>query len=395
MLRGYSAAGQGMFLMNQWAGDFDLSANVMSRDREASLAFRVQDENNGYFLVFVPEGVQGYESGLWFVRRVAGAHHYLWNAYPAPFPHAGQAVNLRVIGTGPTFRIFVNGVPVGSIADPTYASGMYGYRIFGDPRYQNTGYFMDGALIINIIVAPAVPYNYCREGMSYHLQGDWYEWPAGCRDNCEYDGYNWWSKDRKHDDDCRYYDRDGCRYWYDGYSSFRKHDDCGKKCYGDYSYYGKDYGDKDCGHQRDDCDDDWWSSGYGSKKDDCRDRCDNDNHDWWNSGYSSKKDDCDNHGGYGNDGRCDGYENGKWKGPDDRGCRDDWPRCDDSKYKNSDHDCNDHCGGNSWSCTGNDHDDDDCNGWWGGAHSPSRNGCGNNGGGNHGGNNGCNGNGGD
>jgi hypothetical protein len=112
--------------------DFELSADVSTVNREASLAFRIQDQPNGYIAIFEPDGIPPFPGGIWFARRVAWNETYPLYSHPDPFPTAGEVAHLRIVGQGSTFELELNGVSLGTVEDSTFSSGKLGLRINGD-----------------------------------------------------------------------------------------------------------------------------------------------------------------------------------------------------------------------------------------------------------------------
>jgi hypothetical protein len=55
-IKAHKDYGDGLLLSGKDYGDFTMSVVASVNNREASMAFRMQDKNNGYILVFCPAG---------------------------------------------------------------------------------------------------------------------------------------------------------------------------------------------------------------------------------------------------------------------------------------------------------------------------------------------------
>jgi len=114
--------------------DFTLSAFAGTTNREASLAFRLQDANNGYFLIFVPVGVPRDDAGrIFLVRRIGGNEVTLGSYQGRVFSTIGSSAKISVKARGPEIEICLQGVRVLRVKDTTFRAGLIGLRIFGDP----------------------------------------------------------------------------------------------------------------------------------------------------------------------------------------------------------------------------------------------------------------------
>ena len=63
-IEGHSVTGDSIFASSQKYGDVTFSAIASTANREATLAIRLQDATNGYFVVFAPTGTPGTEMVL-------------------------------------------------------------------------------------------------------------------------------------------------------------------------------------------------------------------------------------------------------------------------------------------------------------------------------------------
>jgi serine/threonine-protein kinase len=144
LVQGESIDGDGLYLYQKTYTDFVFTAEVLTPDREASLAFRMQDRNNGYLLILVPTGIEfDANPGLYLAKRIEGDHFFF--AYSdANLPAVGEWAELSVEVTGRTIRAYLNGALAFEYTDtaaPPFDSGMLGFRIFGDEAGRNYGGF--------------------------------------------------------------------------------------------------------------------------------------------------------------------------------------------------------------------------------------------------------------
>jgi hypothetical protein len=379
---GHSNTGDSLLLSRAWMSDFDFSADVGTYNREATLAFRFQDPNNGYLLVFMPDGLPGYASGLWLVRRIGGLESFIWYNHPVAFPTAGNSGNIHVVATGAYIQIWFNGVLVGSVTDGTFASGMAGYRVYGD-SIPDDAWFANGSLTAtgngyNTSAYPTASYpagyvsGPCATGLIYNAATHNYEYPYGCTPNVLYGGCDFFA-----------YSPAGLYAGaYSGYPGF--FNGYGNGCLighcGGYDGYNHDgYGNGGG----------YWDSGYGGNNgygngnyDGCYGNGGYDNHDCGNNGYW----DDNSHGCHGNGGN-NGHDcgnNGYWDsgsnschgngGNDNHDCGNNgyWDSGSNSCHGNGGND-NHNCGNNGYwdsgsnSCHGNGgNDNHNCgnNGYW-------------------------------
>lgn len=89
-------------------------------DREAGLALRVQDGLNHYLF-----NIDANEGGIRFTRVAQGLRDDLAKNLDVPF-QLGHWYTLRVEARGAVFRCFVDGQPVASVEDHTFAAGKVG-----------------------------------------------------------------------------------------------------------------------------------------------------------------------------------------------------------------------------------------------------------------------------
>jgi hypothetical protein len=116
----------------------DVTESVIagSSNREASLAIRLQDADNGYFIVFAPAGTPRDDAGhIALLRRTEGQETTLATYTGHVFSSMGQTAKITVIARGPVLEARLNDTRVLRVMDTTFASGLVGLRIYGDPDY--------------------------------------------------------------------------------------------------------------------------------------------------------------------------------------------------------------------------------------------------------------------
>jgi RNA polymerase sigma factor (sigma-70 family) len=117
-------------------GDVTLSVLASTTNREASLAIRMQDADNGYLIIFAPAGTpipwnpSGY---IRLIKKTAGNEVTLAAYHGRMFSSLGQSAKIVVTARGSLLEVRLNNVRVLQVVDTTYATGRIGLRIFGDP----------------------------------------------------------------------------------------------------------------------------------------------------------------------------------------------------------------------------------------------------------------------
>lgn len=115
-------------------GDVTLSAIVSTTNREASLAIRLQDANNGYLVIFAPAYTPRDDAGQISLRKITDGNEVFLASYRGrEFSTLGQSAKITVTARGSVIEVRLNDVRVLRVMDTTYATGLIGLRIFGDP----------------------------------------------------------------------------------------------------------------------------------------------------------------------------------------------------------------------------------------------------------------------
>jgi hypothetical protein len=123
-----------LYMYSDTYSDFTFAAEVQAVDREASLAFRMQDAQNGYLVIIVPSNAIGANPGIYLAKRVRGEHSFLASTQQG-LPTAGQWVRVAVQTAGANIQVSVNDALIFDVDDttaPQFAAGQVGFRIYGD-----------------------------------------------------------------------------------------------------------------------------------------------------------------------------------------------------------------------------------------------------------------------
>jgi hypothetical protein len=145
LLYGESEDLDGLILYQQDYADLSFSAEVQALDREASLAVRMLDGDNGYLVTLIPRGSKGGNPGVWLVKRVHGG-----DTFPASssqnLPSVGEWTTLSVQATGARFIISLNDQVAIDYTDadsaaPAFPFGQLGFRVYGEATAPCHAYF--------------------------------------------------------------------------------------------------------------------------------------------------------------------------------------------------------------------------------------------------------------
>jgi RNA polymerase sigma factor (sigma-70 family) len=131
-ISGHSITGDTILASTRQYADFTISAMVNATNRDADLAIRMQDADNGYLVCFAPDGTPWAAdngSHIQLRKRVAGEETDV-----ATFTRRGlpQSAKLTVVAKGPRIEVRWNDITVLKTNDPTFASGFIGVRVCGD-----------------------------------------------------------------------------------------------------------------------------------------------------------------------------------------------------------------------------------------------------------------------
>jgi len=143
-IHGHSITGDSLLASTSKYGDVTLSATLSTTNREASLALRFQDADNGYIAVFVPDDTPasvGSGSRITLLRRKNGEEAEL-----AMFKRGGlglpdHSAKITASAKGSWIEVRLNDVPIIRTNETTFATGFIGLRICGDPNMPCDGTF--------------------------------------------------------------------------------------------------------------------------------------------------------------------------------------------------------------------------------------------------------------
>ena len=136
-ISGHSTTAESMLVSPGTYGDVTFSATLGTTNREATLAIRMQDDNDGYIIVFAPDGTRilGNRGYIALIKRTAGGDVRLATYNNRKLAALGQTAKFKVVARGPLIEVWVNGVKLLHASDSTYATGSIGIRVYGDPSY--------------------------------------------------------------------------------------------------------------------------------------------------------------------------------------------------------------------------------------------------------------------
>ncbi len=143
-LTGHSTTGDTLLASTKQYGDVTVSATVSTTNREASLALRFQDADNGYLAVFVPDGTAaavGVGPRITLLKRQSGVEQELAMFKKPGLSAPGQLEELTFSAKGPQLEVRLNDVPVLTATDPAFSSGFIGLRVCGDSSLPCDGTF--------------------------------------------------------------------------------------------------------------------------------------------------------------------------------------------------------------------------------------------------------------
>ena len=135
-IMGHCTNGESILASGKEYRDVTLSAIASSTNREASLAIRMQDSDNGYIIIFAPSGTLRDDAGhISLVKRLSGSETTLASYQGRVFSSMGQSAKIAVAAKGSWLKIQLNDVTVLRVKDTTFTSGFVGFRIYGNAEY--------------------------------------------------------------------------------------------------------------------------------------------------------------------------------------------------------------------------------------------------------------------
>jgi hypothetical protein len=128
----HSTSGESILASKEQYGDVTLSADAGSSDLAASLAIRLQDARNGYFIVFAPAYTRVHPNAyIILAKRVSGRQTILASYEKQKLLTVGYSAKIKVVAKGPSIEVFLNGSKVMEAEDTTFGTGSLGLRISG------------------------------------------------------------------------------------------------------------------------------------------------------------------------------------------------------------------------------------------------------------------------
>ena len=143
-INGHTTNGDSILASTRQYGNVTVSAMGSTTNREASLALRMQDADNGYIAAFVPDGTpaaKGDTSKITLLKRVSGNERELVLFKRRGLSAPGQQEKFTFSANGSRLEIRLNDVTVIKTNDPAFASGFIGLRVYGDPKIPCDGVF--------------------------------------------------------------------------------------------------------------------------------------------------------------------------------------------------------------------------------------------------------------
>jgi hypothetical protein len=131
-IKAHTTTGDTIFASREEYGDVTFSAIASTTNREASLAIRLQDVNNGYLIVFAPARTPGNADGfVRLVKRVSNNESTLATYQKRKLLNVGMTAKIKVVARGSAIEVFLNGDKILQSHDETFASGYIGFRVYG------------------------------------------------------------------------------------------------------------------------------------------------------------------------------------------------------------------------------------------------------------------------
>src|ERR1039457_1261061 len=131
-IEAHTTTGDSILASSEKYGDVTFSATAKTTNREASLAFRMQDAANGYILYFTPVGSPGEPNGFVRLRKRVGNDETTLAVYQEPrLAATGKPAKIKVVLKGSSIQVFLNGANVLRAHDTTFTTGSIGFRVYG------------------------------------------------------------------------------------------------------------------------------------------------------------------------------------------------------------------------------------------------------------------------
>ena len=131
-INGHSTTADSILCSNGKYRDVTLSTIAGTTNRDACLALRLQDADNGYFVLYVPDNTPwAAENGCYIavIKRLAGEETEI-----GTFKRHGLAESAKITASakGSNIQVRLNDVSVINVRDTAFSSGFIGLRVYGD-----------------------------------------------------------------------------------------------------------------------------------------------------------------------------------------------------------------------------------------------------------------------
>ena len=131
-IEAHTINGDSILASSEKYGDVTFSAIAKTTNREASLAFRMQDAANGYILNFTPVGSPGEPNGFVRLRKRIGNDETTLAIYQGQrLVATGKSAKIKVVTKGFSIQVFLNGADVLRTHDTNFTTGYIGFRVYG------------------------------------------------------------------------------------------------------------------------------------------------------------------------------------------------------------------------------------------------------------------------
>jgi hypothetical protein len=131
-IKAHTVTGDSIFASREKYGDVTFSAVASTTNREASLAIRLQDANNGYLIVFAPANTPGNADGfIRLIQRTSGNNTTIATYQKRNLVTVGKSAKIKVVAKGSLITVFLNGEKILQAHDTTFTAGYIGFRIYG------------------------------------------------------------------------------------------------------------------------------------------------------------------------------------------------------------------------------------------------------------------------
>ncbi|MCC7372059.1 MAG: serine/threonine protein kinase [Chloroflexi bacterium] len=143
---GRTDEGASLLLFPETVEDVSFSAQVNTTSCQATLVFRVQDDENLLMAIYIPDGIPAPGStggGIWLYQRVEGLDVPIRAVRPSTMKQAGESVRLKVATNGPQITVSLDDEPAVQAMDTAARPGKLGLMIYSASGRQCDATFGD------------------------------------------------------------------------------------------------------------------------------------------------------------------------------------------------------------------------------------------------------------